>query len=90
MKMIKVIFMGLALLLSASVYAGQVDINKADAETLSSQLTGIGAKKAQAIVDYRKANGNFKSIEELSRVKGISDKTIEKNRDRIVVKKTTS
>ena len=41
--------------------------------------------KAQAIVDYRKAHGSFKSAEQLALVKGIGLKTVEKNRDRIVV-----
>ena len=41
--------------------------------------------KAQAIVEYRKANGAFKSAEELAMVKGIGLKTVEKNRDRIEV-----
>lgn len=87
MKMIKVIMMGFMLLLSATSYAETVDINKADAETLSSELSGIGGKKAQAIVDYRNANGKFISADDLSKVKGISAKTIEKNRDRIIVSK---
>ena len=85
MKMIKVISMGFMLLLSALSYAGAIDINKADAETLSSELSGVGDKKAQAIVDYRKANGQFVSVDDLSKVKGISAKTIEKNRDRIIL-----
>ena len=41
--------------------------------------------KAEAIVAYRKANGAFKSAEQLALVKGIGLKTVEKNRDRIVV-----
>ena len=88
MKMIKVMMMGFMLLLSAFSYAGTVDINKADAETLSSELSGVGGKKAQAIVDYRKANGQFMSVDDLSKVKGISVKTIEKNRDRMIVNNT--
>jgi len=40
-------------------------------------------KKAQAIIDYRKANGDFKTIEALTEVKGIGLKTVEKNRDLI-------
>ena len=88
MKMIKVMMMGFMLLLSAFSYAGTVDINKADAETLSSELSGVGGKKAQAIVDYRKANGQFISVDDLSKVKGISAKTIEKNRDRMIMSNT--
>ena len=90
MKMIKVILMGYMLLFSSLVFAGAIDINKADVETLSSELTGVGGKKAQAIVDYRKANGHFMSVDDLSKVKGISLKTIEKNRDRMMAGKAKS
>jgi len=89
MKMIKLMLMGMMLLLSAATYAGSVDINKADAEALS-ELSGIGGKKAQAIVDYRNANGDFTSVDDLTNVKGISIKTIEKNRDKIIVSKVKS
>ena len=92
MKMIKVVLMAFIMLVSVSAYAGagQVDINKADVKTLSSQLNGVGERKAQAIIDYRNTNGAFKSIEELSRVKGISVRTIEKNRDRLIVSNSES
>jgi len=83
--MIKSIIVSLMLLLSISAYAGSIDINKADARTLSSELSGIGEKKAQAIVDYRNANGKFTTVDDLSKVKGINSKTIEKNRDRLMV-----
>ncbi len=76
----------LALLtLSALVFAGQVNINTADAETISAELTGIGLSKAQAIVEYREKHGPFRSVEDLSLVKGIGDKTVEKNRGDIQV-----
>ena len=80
MKMIKTILFSVMMLCVSMAYAGQVNINSADAPTLSSELTGVGDKKAQAIVDYRKQNGPFRSIEDLQNVKGISLKTIEKNR----------
>lgn len=56
-----------------------VKINSATVTELAA-LDGVGEVKAQAIVEYRKANGNFKSIEQLNEVKGIGDKLIEKNR----------
>ena len=68
-------------LFSQALFA--VNINTADADALAQELKGIGAKKAQAIVDYRKTNGDFKTIESLTEVKGIGLKTVEKNRDKI-------
>ncbi len=76
----------LALLLSTSAWAAEkVNINTADAATIDRVLLNIGPAKAQAIVAHRKANGAFRSPEQLVLVKGIGLKTVEKNRDRIVV-----
>ena len=55
----------------------KIDINKADIETLS-KLPGIGPVKSKAIVDYREKNGEFKSLIELTNVKGIGKKTLAK------------
>lgn len=62
-----------------------VNINAASAAELQDKLVGIGAKKAQAIVDYRTKHGNFQSIEQLAEVSGIGQATIEKNRANIVL-----
>lgn len=79
--------LALSLLLAGSALAGEtVNINTADADTLDRVLVNVGPAKAQAIVDHRKANGAFKSPEQLAMVKGIGLKTVEKNRDRIVVR----
>ena len=76
----------LSLALAGTAIAGEtVNINTADAATLDRVLVNIGPAKAQAIVEHRKANGAFKSVEQLALVKGIGLKTVEKNRDRIVV-----
>ena len=78
----------LSLLFAGSALAAEtVNINTADAATIDEVLLNVGPSKAQAIVDYRKANGAFRSPEQLAMVKGIGLKTIEKNRDRIVVGK---
>lgn len=76
------------LALGAPVFAigGPVDVNSADAETISAELQGVGLSKATAIVEYRKANGPFKSIDDLIEVKGIGERTIEMNRDNILLK----
>ena len=65
--------------------AVSVNLNTADAETLQRELAGIGATKAQAIVAYRDAHGNFASVDELLEVKGIGEATLNKNRDKLVV-----
>jgi competence protein ComEA len=76
----------LSLLMAGSAFASEkVNINTADAETIERTLVNIGMSKAEAIVAYRKANGAFKSADELAKVKGVGLKTVERNRDRIVV-----
>lgn len=65
---------------SSLLYAAQVNINTADANTLSSELSGIGQSKAEAIVAYREQHGPYKQIEDLANVKGIGISTIEKNK----------
>jgi competence protein ComEA len=71
--------------LAGPVMAGPVDVNTADAETLSAELQGIGMSKAIAIVEYREAHGPFKSPDDLILVKGIGERTIEINRENILV-----
>ena len=66
-------------------YAGPVDINTADAVTISTELNGIGMAKAKAIIEYREKYGPFKNPEDLSLVKGIGDRTVELNRANIRV-----
>jgi comEA protein len=61
-----------------------ININTATASELTA-LINIGPAKANEIVAYRKANGNFVSIDQLANVKGIGTNTIEQNRKRIQV-----
>jgi len=63
---------------------GRIDLNTADSEELQT-LKGIGPAKAQAIIDYRTRYGGFTCIEEITEVKGIGPKTLEKLRDHICV-----
>lgn len=69
----------------AAVATHQLDINSANAEELASTLSGIGLSKAEAIIAYREQNGDFESIDELVMVRGIGDKTLEKNRQFLTV-----
>ncbi len=72
-------------LCSFNVFAKPVNINTADAKTISQSLSGIGQKKAEAIVQYRRKNGDFKSLADLINVKGVGEKTIQKNKKDIVL-----
>ncbi|OOH90815.1 transporter [Pasteurellaceae bacterium 15-036681] len=67
------------------VNPNSVNINSATAAELQSKLTGIGAKKAEAIVEYREKHGKFVNIEQLTEISGIGKATLDKNRDRIVL-----
>ena len=67
------------------VLAGPVNINTADAETISASLQGVGLSKARAIVEYRQKHGPFRSPDDLSLVKGIGERTVELNRENIRV-----
>lgn len=62
----------------------KININTATLEQLMS-LPGIGEVKGKAIIDYRNKNGEFKSIEEITRVSGIGTKTFEQIKDLITV-----
>ena len=69
----------------AASQAATVNLNSADAKTLTSELKGIGETKAKAIVDYREAHGPFTAVEDLLEVKGIGAATLEKNRAKLSV-----
>jgi competence protein ComEA len=64
-------------------WAGPVDINRADAQTLATELEGVGLSKAEAIVAYRQEHGPFKSPEDLLEVKGVGPRILEQNRANI-------
>jgi competence protein ComEA len=70
---------------TGAAFAGPVNVNTADAETISAELQGVGISKAIAIVEYRQANGPFKSADELVQVKGIGERTVDINRKHILV-----
>ncbi len=70
---------------SSMVLAEPVDINTADAATLAAELSGVGPALAEAIVRDREQNGRFTSPESLMRVRGIGERVVEANREKILV-----
>lgn len=62
----------------------KINVNKAGVEELAS-LKGVGEKKAQAIIAYRNEHGKFRSIEQLTEVKGLGAAFIKHNKDKIVL-----
>ena len=67
-----------------SAGSGKVDLNRADKEALM-RLPGVGERKAEQILAYRKAHGKFKSTEEIKKIPGIKEKAFEKLKDSITV-----
>jgi competence protein ComEA len=65
--------------------SANVNINTADVETLVAELKGIGPKKGKAIIAYRNEHGPFKSIDDLIKIKGISKRIVDQNREKIAV-----
>ncbi|MBC8430488.1 MAG: helix-hairpin-helix domain-containing protein [Desulfobacterales bacterium] len=81
------IAVAVVMILVAPVWAadsGKINLNTATVKELA-QLNRIGMKYAERIVKYREDNGLFKTTEELIKVPGIGLKTLELNKDRIVV-----
>ena len=76
----------LALTLALPAFAATpVNINTADAATIANALDGIGLAKAKAIVAFRDEHGPFKSVDDLTQVKGIGQATLQRNHDAIVL-----
>lgn len=81
--------LGLALWLASSNAlandtAPRLNINTATAAEIAEQLDGIGMVKAEAIITYRESHGPFSDLQSLGAVKGIGDKTLEKNAERLL------
>jgi competence protein ComEA len=69
---------------SEDAVSGPLNINTATEAQLEA-LDGIGETKARAIVEYRESHGDFASVEQLTRVDGIGDATLDKIREQICV-----
>ncbi|HFV2514567.1 TPA: helix-hairpin-helix domain-containing protein [Streptococcus agalactiae] len=63
---------------------GKINLNKADLSSLQT-ISGVGAKGAQDILDYRDSQGGFKTIDDLKNVSGIGEKTLEKLRQDVTI-----
>ncbi|MCP4745081.1 MAG: helix-hairpin-helix domain-containing protein [Desulfobacteraceae bacterium] len=63
---------------------GKVNINTASLEELTA-LNGIGKTYAERIIEFRKVNGPFQKPEDILKIKGIGDKTLEANKNRIII-----
>lgn len=61
-----------------------VDLNSATAADLQ-DVSGIGPKKAEAIVEYRNKNGRFKSVDDLDKVPGFGKSTVDKVKKELTV-----
>ena len=85
MRTLKLVAFIIALTLSSICFAQTVNINEADAKTLAANVDGLGMSKAKAIIAYRDRYGPFESVKDLVRVKGVGNKTVEKNKDRLIV-----
>lgn len=86
----KKILLALILCLAlAGTAAAVVNINTATKEELTT-IKGIGDKRAQEIIDYRKKNGDFKSVDELEKVPGIGPGTMKQIRSQVTVSGKTA
>ena len=74
-------------LVPALLWAGPVNVNKADAATIARELNGVGTARAEAIVEYRDEYGSFQSADELLNVAGIGRHILDVNRANILVEK---
>ena len=84
--MLRIIIFALLICFTSALVADPVNINTADAEELAENLVGVGPIKAQAIIEYRETHGPFFKPEEITNVKGIGPKTLEKNLNDIIVR----
>lgn len=82
-KVISALFL---VFLWVAVAVAAVNINTASQQDLET-LPGIGPAKAEAIIKYREEHGSFHQVDDLTKVNGIGQKTIDSIRDSIEVGK---
>lgn len=61
----------------------KININTADLKTLTGSFKGIGKKRAETIIAYRESHRGFKSLQELAEVKGLGQRFVERNIDKL-------
>ena len=64
--------------------AAKININTASVDQLT-QLKGIGPEYAERIIEFRESHGTFKAAEDITQIPGVGSKTLEANKDRIVI-----
>jgi competence protein ComEA len=83
LRLTRILTILIIMMVSSFTFAGPVNLNTADAQSIATNLNGVGMVKAEAIVAYREQHGSFSSMDELLQVKGIGIKTLDRNRDMI-------
>ena len=80
------IFATVLSLMTLNASAEPVDLNTASAQEIAKSLNGIGLSKAKKIIEYRNRFGPIDTPEELLAIKGIGEKTLEKNRSKMITR----
>jgi competence protein ComEA len=88
-RFLRSLFLSLVLCPFAVMALEPVNINTADAAALQ-QINGIGASKAQAIIEYRTKNGPFATTDDLTKVPGIGEKSLVRLKPQITVGTATT
>ncbi|MDQ6962205.1 MAG: helix-hairpin-helix domain-containing protein [Mariprofundaceae bacterium] len=84
MRIVIGVLFALFFFLSPPAFSSTINLNTATSKDLQS-IKGIGEKTAQAIIEYRTTNGNFKSVDALVKVSGIGNKKLAKVKDQLSV-----
>ncbi len=83
---LKTLVLMTALGFAGAVHAAPpVNINTADAAALAEAINGVGLKRADAIVAYRTQHGDFKSVDELTQIRGIGETIVDNSRANLKV-----
>jgi competence protein ComEA len=88
-RFLRFLLLALALCPFAAMALEPVNVNTADAAALQ-QINGIGPSKANAIIEYRKANGPFATVDDLVKVPGIGEKSLVQLKPQVTVGTATA